>query len=112
MSSGGILNKEQANLSQSRTTTIGASDKSIAFSTEGPVSLVDPGAFEFATRFAQETLGLVENVASNSQKSFERALAQTLNTADAERTGGSQRLMYLAAAAFAAFLGYAYLVKH
>lgn len=101
-SSGGILNKAQENLSTSATNTVGASNDSLAFSAKGDVTLVDPAATEAAFRFASESLGLLERNVGVTQRAFDSALAQTLGIADAEKTGGSQRVMFIAAFALAA----------
>lgn len=111
-SSGGILNKQQDNITTSNTTTFGAQEGAFAFtSAGGAVNISDPRTIEQAFKFASESLGLLERTAGATQKSFENALGQTLATSDAERTGGSQRVLILAGLALAALVGFAYLVK-
>lgn len=115
--SGGFFNKAQENLSSSETknSSIGASEHSIAVGSDSTVNVLDPGAIEaafgFASRFASESLGLVERNAGAVQRSFEESLLQTTATIDAEKTGGSQRIAILAAVALIAFAVFAYKVK-
>lgn len=114
---GGFFNKAQENVSASTTSnrTIGASEGGVAVELGGEnatATFSDLGAitaaFDFATRQAQDSLGLVERSATNAQKTLE----QTIALADDNQSGGAQRLLYFGAAALAAFAIYAYYARH
>lgn len=90
---------------------VGGSDGSLVANQNSSINVLDAGAiqqaFGFASRFASESLGLVERNAGAAQTTLEHSLASSLATADAEKTGSSQRLLYLGlamAAAFAVFV--------
>lgn len=107
----GAKSNTQTTATTTSTTNVsgGASEGSWNISSSGDVSLADPGLIEFAGRFASETLGLIERTASGAQQNFEKALSQTLNIADAEKTGNSQRLVWLGIAAVVGFVAVAVL---
>ena len=97
---GSTANETQTTTDNQNNATSG--DGSAVYDSRGgniSFSEFDGGAIEQAFLFARDSLGLVERNASQALQAFNSGLAQSLETSDAERTGGSNRVMYTALAA-------------
>lgn len=117
--------KTSAYVFQTDNSNIAADDGGHAINAKSVV-LSDSRSIERAFTFAKESLGfakdsfgrslgLAELSVKRSQDAFEKSLGasmgQTLDIAESERTGGANRTTYIAGAALAAFVIYAFVVK-
>jgi len=94
---------QTTNVTETIVPTAGASDESLSIAAVGDVHFLDAGSIEAAFRFASESLGVVDRVATRGQAGQEKALEKSLEavaqSVDEAQSGGAQRLLYFGIAA-------------